>query len=32
MNFTLKLNVVNVKINNESYERLHETCFIKLII
>lgn len=32
MNLTLKLSAINVKINNESYEHLHKTCFIKLII
>ncbi len=32
MNLTLKSSTVSVRIENESYERLHETCFIKLIV
>ncbi len=32
MNLTFKSSTVSVRIENESYERLHETCFIKLIV
>lgn len=32
MNLTLKSSVVSVRIDNESYERLHDTCFLKLIV
>lgn len=32
MNLTLKSSAISVRIDNESYERLHDTCFIKLTI
>jgi len=32
INLTLKSSTVSIRIENESYKRLHETCFIKLIV